>query len=128
MRAKVDKMSRARKAFLFFSEDYPAEPWRKQFTKIIKMNLLIQLNKENIAYKTYKFKDFILIIPSRGKADDKKTSQPKDSAPQSCLNRQRATPSNCFLSSRMAVILTALMRVFTPKICLQHEVHLKKQS
>ena len=90
MRAKVDKMSRARKAFLFFSEDYPAEPWRKQFTKIIKMNLLIHLKKENTAYKTCKFEDFILIIPSRGKAGDKKISRPKDSRPSKLPQQARS--------------------------------------
>lgn len=71
LRRKVDKIPRNRKAFLFYSEDYPAREWHKHFTKIKKINILHYLKKEKINYKTYKLKDFILIIPSRGETGRK---------------------------------------------------------
>lgn len=65
MREKVDKIPGTHKAYLFFSQTYPARKWHIARTKIIKTKILNNLKKGNCKYRTYKFKDFLLIIPSQ---------------------------------------------------------------
>jgi len=74
MRKKVDNIPRSRKTYLFFSTAYPAKEWHKISTTIIKKRILNYLKEEKIHYKTYKFKDFFLIIPSQAKTLDKRTA------------------------------------------------------
>lgn len=74
MRKKVDNIPRSRKTYLFFSMAYPAKEWHKISTTIIKKRILNYLKEENIKYKTYKLKDYFLIIPSQAKILDKRTS------------------------------------------------------
>jgi hypothetical protein len=74
MREKVDKIPGTRKAYLLFSPTYPARQWHKDRTKRIKKKTLKNLKKENCKYRTYKFKDYLLIIPSQKQFRKKRTS------------------------------------------------------
>jgi hypothetical protein len=64
MRALVDKIPQDQKAYLFFSESYPARPWHKRATEVIKVRILDRLKKAGVAVRIVKLKDYTLIVPS----------------------------------------------------------------
>ncbi|MGQ9471712.1 MAG: hypothetical protein ACUVR0_08495 [Candidatus Aminicenantales bacterium] len=65
MREYVDKQPLQRKAFLFFAEEFPAQPWHKDATAVIKVRLFRDIQQAGLNYRRLKIKYFIIILPHR---------------------------------------------------------------
>lgn len=63
MRAQVDKIPIEKKAYLFFADEYPARPWHKKATAVIKTRLLRNLKEAGFSFRTIKVKYLVLILP-----------------------------------------------------------------
>ncbi len=63
MRAKVDKLPIEKRAYLFFGDEYPARPWHREATAVIKTRLFNNFKKAGIPFRTIKVKYLVLILP-----------------------------------------------------------------
>lgn len=64
LRDHVDKIPAEKKAYIFYSVDYPSRPWNRKATKTIKTRLLDRFRKDGIPYKIVELKDFLVVVPS----------------------------------------------------------------
>jgi len=65
MRIEVDAVPPDQKAYLFMSEEGPNGPVHKIRTRAIFGETIDNFRREGILYRTYKFHDYVLIIPRR---------------------------------------------------------------
>ncbi len=65
MREQVDRLPEYKKAYLFFAPEFPARPWHKEATAVIKTRLLDEFKKKGINWRTQKVDYLVLILPKR---------------------------------------------------------------
>ncbi len=67
LRGRVDKLPAEKKAYVFYSASYPARPWHRQATEVVRTRLLDRLRKDGIACKIIRLKDYLVVIPALGR-------------------------------------------------------------
>jgi hypothetical protein len=63
LREAVERVPKAKKAYLFFSDDHKRREWHIKATKVVRRRLIRELKQKKIRYRIHDLEYYTIVIP-----------------------------------------------------------------